>query len=86
LKDVAREEVPDETTREAIEEESFSGYATAISDPRVLLCMQGVEERACDEIVRPDCKTELLNEGLGVKGVAHSWMAVGQGTGEQYRQ
>jgi hypothetical protein len=58
LKDVAREEVPDETTREAIEEESSSRYATAISDPRVLLCMQGVEERACDEIVRPDCKTE----------------------------
>jgi len=37
LEDVSGEEVPEESAREAIYEESLSGYAAAISDTGVLL-------------------------------------------------
>lgn len=54
LEEVSRNEIPDYAGRPSVEEESLSGYTSAVPHTCVRFCMQRVEEGACDEIIRPD--------------------------------
>lgn len=85
LEDIAREEVPEETTSETVDEESLPRDTAMLSDTGILLRMQGVEECTGNEIIWPDYKEIHRMKTREVK-CAHSWMVVGQGIGEQYLQ
>jgi hypothetical protein len=65
LEDVPRKEVPKETTREGINEKSLPGYTPALPYSRVLLCMQGVEERTSNKIRGPDWKESYTMKDVG---------------------
>jgi len=54
LEDITWEEIPHETTKEAIGEKSLAGYAATLSDPSVLLRVQCVEEGTSNEVIRPN--------------------------------
>ena len=54
LEDVAREEVPEERAGERIDEETFTGDTPMSSNTSVLLGVEGVEQRAIDQIHWPN--------------------------------
>lgn len=63
--DVAGEEVPAEGEDERIGEEAFTGDTAAGTDTGVLLRVEGVEERAGDEVGGPDHGGRLHEETTG---------------------
>lgn len=46
---------PAERGKEAVEEEPLTADTTAVTDTSVLLRVERVEERACDQVGGPDC-------------------------------
>lgn len=55
LEDVAGEEVPASRARKCDEEELFAPHTAAATHARVDLLVEGVEERARNQVCRPDC-------------------------------
>lgn len=54
LEDVSGEEIPTRRGKETVEEEPFTANTTTVSDTGVLLLMESIEQRASDQIRRPD--------------------------------
>ena len=54
LEDVAGEEVPASGACESDEEELLAAHATSVTDSCVDVLVEGVEERAGNEVGRPD--------------------------------
>ena len=54
LEEVTGYEVPTERAEESEQEEPFSRDSTTLANSGVLLRMEGVEERASDQVGRPD--------------------------------
>lgn len=52
--EIPRENVPDTTGEEYVEEEAFSGDTASATHTGILLSMEGVEQCASDEGVGPD--------------------------------
>lgn len=80
--DVVGEPIPAERTDEHVEEEAFAADACARADAGVLLLVEGVEERAGDQVRGPDWQWCSMSAcASGRRDRAHSWRGAARGNG-----